>query len=391
MAAATTATAAAANYAPSTAAPDEYRVEELREVPGRPPTKLVHAAHYHSVCDTATGEVHRWGDSPQDEPTRCPAPEYVEIEISTICHGIEGILCDICYKSYSDVGSVMTYETFVSVFNKLPRTVSQILFTCGDIDANPDLPKMLHYCRNNPYNYVVPNVTLAGTRLNPTIAEKIRKECGAISVSRFPNNKEHCYNSIQTLCAGPEFKQLYINIVFAHEATPLILETINDASEDSRLKGKIVAVLLMLWKPGPRPTPYTRPTQEDYEAIIELAIQKEVVVGYDTDAGRSIFTAVSDIPQIVDSGDIEDISRQLEGCKSMSRNMYINVHGDVMPCPFLERKAPWSESKYNILTCNDFLREIWNSEDALDFHSFIINSSSVEPHRKCKYATTFWS
>lgn len=41
----------------------------------------------------------------------------------------------------------MSLETFKALFHKLPTTVCQIAFGIGDINANPDLFKIMEYCR----------------------------------------------------------------------------------------------------------------------------------------------------------------------------------------------------------------------------------------------------
>ncbi|KAH3745590.1 radical SAM protein [Pelomyxa schiedti] len=357
----------------------EFTVELDFQAPGVAPTKFVHSGHYHSMSNLETGEVHRWGESVQEEPALYPAPEYVEIEISA-CHSHD--------RRPSSGSSKMSFETFLSIFHTLPKSVSQIMFRSGDIDSNSDLPHMLAYCRNNSYNYVVPNVTLSGIQLTPALADTIKSDCGAVSLSRLANNKDNCYDSIQSLSTGTGARQLYINIIFAHETIPLILETIADIALDSRIQGKIVALLLVLWKPGSPPSFYSSPNREDYESIIEWATMKEVRVGYDTDAGRNIFTTVNDIPQLINNADIEDMSLQLEGCKSMSRNIFINVKGEVMPCPFLEQFTPWNAAKYNILTCSNFFQDIWYSSDAVQFRGEIASSSHVPARQRCKYASS---
>ena len=44
--------------------------------PDLPHIKVVHSKDYHSMFNILTGELHRWGHTPQDPPGRSPAPGY---------------------------------------------------------------------------------------------------------------------------------------------------------------------------------------------------------------------------------------------------------------------------------------------------------------------------
>ena len=95
-------------------------------------------------------------------------PEIADIEISTICHGIppvgmdKPVPCKFCYKSNSGRGENMSLDTFKQIFHKFPRSLTQIAFGIGDIDSNPDLWNIMRYCRDNNYQFIVPNVTVNG-------------------------------------------------------------------------------------------------------------------------------------------------------------------------------------------------------------------------------------
>jgi len=119
----------------------------------------------------------RWGSSFDDDPLCAPSPEILDIEISTVCSGINNKPCSHCYKSNTSKGKNMTFETFKIIFDKFPIILTQIAFGIGNLDANPDLWKMMEYCRNNEKNIVIPNITINGWKLTEKDAGKLARVC----------------------------------------------------------------------------------------------------------------------------------------------------------------------------------------------------------------------
>lgn len=63
-----------------------------------------------------------WGKDVNDDPDYSPyGPFIADIEITTICSGINNIPCPFCYKSNTTKGHNMSLETFKKVFAKLPH------------------------------------------------------------------------------------------------------------------------------------------------------------------------------------------------------------------------------------------------------------------------------
>jgi len=120
--------------------------------------KKVRTPSYNYNFDDITGKFSRWGETEKDDSQYSPiGPELIDCEISTICHGINGVPCEHCYKSNTGIGKNMDLETFKTIFNKLPKSVLQIAFGIGSLTSNPDLLEIFWHCRDNG---VVPNVTI---------------------------------------------------------------------------------------------------------------------------------------------------------------------------------------------------------------------------------------
>ena len=96
--------------------------------------KQVRTPDYNYDFNTETGEFSRWGREKKYDPSYSPiGPEIADIEISTICHGINGIPCGHCYKSNSGIGKNMTSDEFKNIFHKINKNVIYI----EDIEGNP--------------------------------------------------------------------------------------------------------------------------------------------------------------------------------------------------------------------------------------------------------------
>ena len=81
--------------------------------------------------DKKTGQMVTWGKTIDDDPELFPGPTIADIEITTICNGVDGVVCKHCYKSNNPSGENMTIDTFKKVFESLPKTLTQIAFGAG--------------------------------------------------------------------------------------------------------------------------------------------------------------------------------------------------------------------------------------------------------------------
>jgi len=85
-------------------------------------TKIIRAKDgcFNHFFDKETGLSMTWGKNKEDDPTYSPyGPLIADIEITDICFGPGGKVCDFCYKSNTPKGTYMTFETFKRLFEKL--------------------------------------------------------------------------------------------------------------------------------------------------------------------------------------------------------------------------------------------------------------------------------
>ena len=294
--------------------------------------KLFASEVYNYIFDKKTGYFARWGKTKDDDPSMSPfGPEIADIEISTVCNGLNNKPCKFCYKSNTGKGDNMDFETFKKVFHNLPKTLTQIAFGIGDIDGNPDMWKIFDYCRNNDYNEVIPNVTINGARLTPEILDRLATTMGAIAVSRY-NPSDYCYDAVEAL-TDRGMKQVNIHMLLSAETYDECIKLIDDAVNDTRLKN-LNAIVFLALKPkgrGKCMTPLS--DNKKYKELIYYAFEKGVSIGFDSCSAPMFLQAVQD------DESYNRYEQLAEPCESYLFSIYINEKGITYPCSFLEEES----------------------------------------------------
>lgn len=85
--------------------------------------KKVRMTGYNYNFNPHNGFFARWGKTLKDDPEYSPlGPEILDMEISTICDSG----CAFCYKSNTEVGENMSFETFKTIFHKVINATIKI-------------------------------------------------------------------------------------------------------------------------------------------------------------------------------------------------------------------------------------------------------------------------
>jgi radical SAM protein with 4Fe4S-binding SPASM domain len=334
--------------------------------------KIVKSSKYNYVFNSEDGFFARWGETKEQDPSMSPfGPEIADIEISTICNGIGQSMetrkpCPWCYKSNTGCGINMSFETFKTIFHKLPKNLTQIAFGIGDVNGNPDLWKIMEYCRHNDYNQVVPNITVNGMGVDDEIAERLAKTCGAVSVSRY-HIEDVCYNAIEKLSRAG-LKQVNIHQLLAAETYESCFKLIDDIQTDPRLKGLNAVVFLMLKPKGDRNKYHAIESIDKFAALIKAAQDKGVRVGMDSCTAPLMLQFANKFGQ-------PEIIPSIEPCESTLFSIYINAEAKVFPCSFTEGTAGWKDG-ISLIEANDFLKDVWFSDKLTEWRRALISSSS---------------
>lgn len=356
----------------------EYTIAETDQV------KVFKSDEYNYQIDKSNGYFMRWGVNKEHNPTRSIfGPEIADIEITTICKGPGGKLCPFCYKGNTEDGHNMTIDEFKKIFHKIPRTLTQIAFgaDAGGI-TNPDLFKMMEYCRNNDYNKVTANITVAD--ISDDVADKLAELAGAVAVSFYKHaGKDYCYDSIDKLYKRG-MKQINIHFMLSKETLGDIDELIQDTKTDPRLVGLNAIVFLSL-KTKARGETYGPCSQEEFKSVIDKCFEHEVPHGCDSCSAIKYLKAIKDRP------DFNQLKQYIEPCESTKFSLYINEMGKVFPCSFMENtKEFWEQADgYNMLDDEfiqgpgDFLTKVWNGERFTEFGMKTIMCNTCD--QGCQY------
>ena len=320
--------------------------------------KCLKSDNYNFIYDKDSGFFVRWGKTEEEDPSYSLfGPEIVDIEISTICNGVNNKPCKFCYKSNSGRGYNMSLDTFKKVFEKLPKIVTQIAFGLGDLDANPDRYLIFEHCRANG---VVPNVTINGDRLSDGEVKELVRLCGAVAVSRY-EPKDVCYNAVKKL-TDSGMNQVNIHHLVCEETYDQCLETVKDAVTDERLKGLKAIVFLALKQRGRGESFNPMRSTEKYRKLVDLAMEQKIAIGFDSCSASKFLKCMEG------HKDYKQFEVSAEPCESTLFSIYIDVFGKAFPCSFLED----SNKGVSVTNCEDFIKDVWFGEELSNFRKRLL-------------------
>lgn len=325
--------------------------------------KRVITPEYKSVFDTENGNFMRFGETENDDPQYSPiGPELADIEISTIC----SVGCKHCYKSNTAKGKNMSFDTFSVILDNLPKSVNQIAFGIGDLDANPEMLRIFKHCRKKG---VIPNVTISGYNFSWEWAGELSRVCGAVAVSNY--DRETCYEAVAML-TQEGCKQVNIHQLLSEETYSDIVQLQLDIKgKEERLCGLNAVVFLSLKKRG-RGLLYNRISDEDLVDVITYCVDNDIPFGFDSCSYHRF------VPIARRLGIYDYSFAYAEPCESCLFSIYVNVEGDVYPCSFCEEDRLLLGNATEKPVFLDFLNDVWYCTRAREFRAAL-----VKGERRC--------
>jgi len=247
-------------------------------------------------------------------------------------------------------------------------TLTQIAFGADShATSNPDLFAMMDYCRNNDYNKVVPNITVA--QITDETADKLAKYCGAVAISRYAD-KNVCYDSVQKL-TDRGMTQINIHIMVSEETFDQVMETLNDRMTDPRLS-KLNAIVLLSLKQKGRGINFHPLSYDKFKQIVDFSMDKGISIGFDSCSACKFLASVKD------RDNYDELEMMAEPCESGLFSIYINSEGKVYPCSFSEEIEDW-EDGIEVASCDDFLKDIWFGERISKWRKGLLNNKRSCP------------
>lgn len=320
---------------------------------------------FHFVFRKENGFTAKWGKTLDEDVSFNPfGEEIADIELTKICYGIRDKEnkrknCPFCYKSNTQKGDYMSFDTFKNIFDKIvvPKTLTQIAFgTDASLSegANPDYWKIFEYCKNNG---VTPNVTVADVDLETS--EKIAKTFGAVAVSYYPLiDKNRCYDSVKNILDSCKKigRKMDVNIhcLLSEETYKYVLELLDDVKKDERLKGINAIVFLSLKQKG-RGIHFNKLEYEKFKHIIKRCFAEDIPFGLDSCTANKFINVLKEEK-------MENLIVYVESCESFGLfSMYVDCYGNYYPCSFMEREGEW-EKGIDLKSIDNFVDEVWYSE-----------------------------
>jgi hypothetical protein len=335
--------------------------------------KIFKSEEYNYKFNLLNGYFMRWGKQFENDPTYAPfGPEILDCEITTKCSGIKGKTCEYCYKSNTPAGANMSFYTFKKVIEKVNvnNQLTSVAFGLGSTaEENPDLWKMCEYLRSIN---VIPNGTVANVS-NET-AERIAKNFGAVAVS-YHGDYDILADNVARLNAikkpGNTLDQINIHFVLYEENFDECVNLFKKTKEDERFKGLNAIVLLGLKKCGrAKNGAFNRVSDHKFKLLVNWALNEKIGIGFDSCSANRLLEAVKD------HKDFEIIEQLSEPCESKLFSYYVNTEGKGFPCSFCEAL----EQSDNILECNDFINDIWNSKQTEEWRTKLLKKNRSCPH-----------
>jgi MoaA/NifB/PqqE/SkfB family radical SAM enzyme len=329
-----------------------------------PKMKKVVSPDYNFIFDKTNGKFARWGKTAEDDPISAPAPEILDLEISS--GGCTGA-CPWCYKSNpKKLVHNLTLDEFKIIFHKMPPILTQIAFGITDINTNPDFFDMMEYAKEHG---VIPNYTTHGIGVDDGTALATSVLCGAVAVSVYAHTKQYAYDAIQKFVKAG-MKQVNIHYMLSQETLNDAFNVVQDIVYDERLKG-LNAIVFLQYKDKGRGKGEFHSIQDawDYKRLIGFCEMRKIGYGFDSCSAPLYFKAVEH------KANYNSLVEFAEPCESTLFSSYINCYGEFFPCSFTENSKGW-ETGLNVLTCENFAKDIWNNERVVAFRNSLISSSS---------------
>jgi len=335
--------------------------------------KMCKSSDYNFYFDKETGYFERWGKTREDDPLYAPAPEILDIEVTTKCDGVNGKVCSFCYKSNTPNGKNMSLDTFKKIIDHFPPALGQVAFGADShATSNPDLFKMMEYCREKR---IIPNITVA--QISDKTADALAKLCGAVAVSKY-DDKDVCYDTIKRL-TDRGMDQVNAHVMISEETFDNAMEILEDKLTDPRLE-KLNAIVLLSLKQKGRGEGFHPLSQEKFKQIVDFSLKNNINIGFDSCSAFKFLRSVEDHPNY------KNFLMSSEPCESGLFSSYISVDGEFFPCSFSEN-GEFGDG-LDVANCDNFLKDIWNHPKTLDFRNKLINSATKN-NLKCRECILF--
>lgn len=263
----------------------------------------------------------------------------------------------------------------MKIKNITTRSVSQLTQVAIGSDStctmNPDIWKIMEATRNAG---IVPNITVAD--VSDEVADNLAKYCGAVAVSVYAD-KDICYDSVKKL-TDRGMTQINLHQLISKETFNQALGTIADIKNDPRLAKLNAIVFLSLKTKGRGKRGFTQLSHEEFAELTNMCLNANIPFGFDSCGAQKFLKSLDG----VDANRRKVLEMSAEPCESSLFSTYIDVFGVFHPCSFSPNTDAWGSEGLDVLSCEDFIKDIWNHERTKQFRETLLKG-----HRNCPLYT----
>jgi len=170
-------------------------------------------------------------------------------------------------------------------------------------------------------------------------------------------------------------KQLFavnLHYMLSLETYDRAFDIIDDIASDPRLEKFNAIVFLQYKHKNKKSTHHSILDIEKYKKLIKYCDKKKVKYGFDSCSANLYLESIKD------EKNKEELEKYAEPCESGLFSSYINCYGEFFVCSFSEGEDTWKEG-INVLTCNDFLEDVWNHPRLKTWRKRLINNKRECP------------
>lgn len=143
--------------------------------------------------------------------------------------------------------------------------------------------------------------------------------------------------------------------------------------------GKLNAIVFLSLKTkGRGKRGFTQLSHEEFAELTNMCLNANIPFGFDSCGAQKFLKSLDG----VDTIRRKVLEMSAEPCESSLFSTYIDVFGVFHPCSFSPNTDAWGKEGLDVLSCNDFINDIWNHEKTKQFRETLLKG-----HRNCPLYT----
>jgi MoaA/NifB/PqqE/SkfB family radical SAM enzyme len=164
--------------------------------------------------------------------------------------------------------------------------------------------------------------------------------------------------------------------MLAKETLDFAHEVLHDMNEDPRLRNMNAIVFLQYKDKNPK-AHYHPPSFQEFKTLVDFCLSDMVKFGFDSCSSAMFMKAVAD------REDAEKLIQSVDNCESTLFSFYIDVDGNGYPCSFLQGQTEEWKEGIDILSIEDYIKDVWFNPRVIQYRKTLLNSSK---NCNCKYS-----